>query len=105
MGEIEKRHNLESRLNFFFSGIEKYQILFAQNFSVQEGKKLRLTNQYDTRHFTKDLFFEMFHFDSVKAKKVLFKHNLTQKNLITAWFNTKKSNLSIVYNQEIYEIL
>jgi hypothetical protein len=42
---------------------------------------------------------------SFRQKKIAFKHCLTPKNLVTASFKTKKSHLSIIYYQEIYEIL
>ena len=50
-------------------------------------------NQYDTRHFSNDLFLRCLIFISLK-----------QKNIVTVLFNTKKYHLSIVYYREIYEI-
>jgi len=66
-------------------------------------KTLRLTNQYDTRHFFNGLFSRCLILILWKQKKSS-KHGLTPKNLITVSFNTKKACLSIIYYWQIYEI-
>ncbi len=75
-----KNYNLKSRKQNFFTGIEKYHI-FGPKYLRSGWKCLRLTNWYDTRHFSNDLFLRCLIWHRL-SKKISFKHCLTPKNLI-----------------------
>ncbi len=75
-----------------FSLVSRNLVSFRSKFLHSGCKSLILTNRYDTRHFSNDLF-----------PRCLILILLKEKNLITASFNTTKSCLRIYY-WEIHEI-
>ncbi len=100
MGKIEKVGDFESKNlgiknHLRNTGIEKSHIGLVK-ISLFRMKKFEINEPIRYETFFQRAVFEMSHFDIIKANKILFKHNLTPKKLVTVLFNTKKSPYSIV---------